>query len=297
MSRQLPPLNALRAFEAAGRHESFSRAAEELGVSHSAISRHVRGLEDRLNTRLFREASRGVELTRDGAAYLARVTPALDTIAEATDRVTERPAGVVVVTCEPLLAAKWLVPRLSDFMAQQPDIDIRLEASDSLVDVNRYEADVAIRFLSVAGSDPDALLVSDAPLYPFAAPGLVRDDRLEPAALDQYKLLRDRARDTWAIWSACAGVAPDVIRPMAAWRLRAPLAHAATLAGQGVLLTSQEIVFDDVAAGRLLQVSDVGFRDGGYYTLLGENARRRRPVRLFRDWLLETSGVHRGQLI
>ena len=142
----LPPLNALRAFEAAGRHQSFSRAAEELGVSHSSISRHVRGLEDRLGVQLFRDLPRGLALTEYGAAYLAQVSPALDAIAYATEGLVEVPQGTVWVNSETLFAAKFLVPRLGDFYAQHPEVEIRLEASRQLADVARYETDLAIRF-------------------------------------------------------------------------------------------------------------------------------------------------------
>ncbi|MGZ2259149.1 LysR substrate-binding domain-containing protein [Roseobacter sp. A03A-229] len=297
MSRQLPPLNALRAFEAAGRHESFSRAAEELGVSHSAISRHVRGLEDRLNTRLFRDVSRGVELTVEGAAYLGQVTPALDAIAEATDRVTERPAGVIMINSEPLFATKWLIPRLSGFHAAHPEVEVRLEGSRWLADVNRYEADVAIRFLKIAGSNPDAILLSDAPLYPFAAPGLVDLPLASPRALARHKLMRDRSTGTWGAWFALSGIDDPEIIPLIGWRMRSYLAYEATLAGHGVFLTSSEVTSLDVAAGRLQQLSEIGFREGGYYVLLGEGALRRKAVRLFRDWLLDTSARHRGQPI
>ena len=146
MHRNLPPLNALRAFEAAGRHESFSRAAEELSVSHSAISRHVRGLEHRLGAQLFKEAARGVELTPAGRAYLEQVMPALDIIAQATDALAETPAGRVTVNSEPLFAAKVVIPRLADFYARHPEIDVRLDVSHTLADLERYEADLAIRF-------------------------------------------------------------------------------------------------------------------------------------------------------
>ena len=115
MARILPPLNALKAFEAAGRHESFSRAADELNVSHSAISRHVRGLEDRLGVALFRDLPRGVELTLEGRGLLIRVMAALDEIAEATELVRQRPEGTITISCEPLFAQKYLVPRLSGF--------------------------------------------------------------------------------------------------------------------------------------------------------------------------------------
>lgn len=297
MARLLPPLNALRAFEAAGRHESFSRAAEELAVSHSAISRHVRGLEHRLNTRLFRDVSRGVELTAEGAAYLSEVTPALDAIAEATERVTERPKGVVMINSEPLFAAKWLIPRLSDFYAAYPDIEIRLEGSRWLADVNRYEADVAIRFLKVPGSNPDGILLSDAPLYPYAIPGLIDLPLLTPRDLAKHTLFRDRSSGTWGVWFALAGEHDPEVVPATGWRMRSHLAYEATLAGQGVYLTSEEVTSRDVAAGRLQRLSDIGFREGGYYVLLGEGAQRRKPVRLFRDWLLATSAPHRGQPI
>lgn len=297
MSRQLPPLNALRAFEAAGRHESFSRAAEELNVSHSAISRHVRGLEDRLNVRLFRDLSRGVKLTDEGAAYMGQITPALDAIADATERVVERPAGVIVVNSEPLFATKWLIPRLTTFQSSHPDVEIRLEGSRLLADVNRYEADVAIRFLGVPGANPDGVLLSDAPLYPFAAPGLVDLPLSAPRDLAKHRLMRDRSGGTWGVWFARAGEDDPEIVPAPGWRMRSHLAYEAALAGQGVLLTSQEVASLDVAAGRLQQVSGIGFREGGYYLVLGDGALRRKPVRLFRDWLLDASAAFRGQPI
>ena len=112
MPRSLPPLNALRAFEAAGRLGSFTKAAAELNVSHSAISRHVRGLEERLNVHLFRSQNTGVVLTDQGMAYLAEITPAFDRIALATETLSDPPAGTVTLTTESTIAQKWLVPRL-----------------------------------------------------------------------------------------------------------------------------------------------------------------------------------------
>ncbi|WP_187430524.1 Glycine cleavage system transcriptional activator [Roseobacter fucihabitans] len=296
MSRTLPPLNALRAFEAAGRHQSFSRAAEELGVSHSSISRHIRGLEDRLNRQLFRDQARGVVLSREGAAYLAEITPALDAISEATGRLVERAEGVINVNSEPLFATKWVIPRLVEFQRAHPQIDVRLEASRGLADIERYEADMAIRFLSVAGSNPDAILISDAPLYPYAAPGLVDLPLASPTGLLEYPLLRDRTSGTWGYWFDLAGHPVDPTRvPGAGWRMRSPLAFEAALAGHGVLLTSADVTAHDVAAGRLARLSDVGFREGGYYLVLGEGVLRRKPVRLFKEWLLARSKGLRGQ--
>lgn len=295
MRRQLPPLNALRAFEAAGRHESFSRAAEELSVSHSSISRHVRGLEDRLSVQLFRDLPRGVALTRDGAAYLAQISIALDAIASATEGLAETPTGTVTVNSEPLFATKWLLPRLTEFYVRYPEVEVRLEASRQLADVARYEADLAIRFVHPGGVYPGSELISDAPLYPYAAPRLVPGPVDDPRALLDYPLLRDRTNGTWHIWFAQAGIdiAPEDL-PQNPWRLRSLLAVEAAIAGQGVLLVSDEVVAGEVAAGRLIRLSDVGFREGGYHLVRSDGAMRRKHVRLFRDWLLAQSAPWRG---
>jgi DNA-binding transcriptional LysR family regulator len=293
MFRYLPPLNALRAFEAAGRHQSFSRAAEELGVSHSSISRHVRGLEDRLGVQLFRDLPRGLELSRDGAAYLAQVTPALDAIAHATEGLAETPQGTVTVNAETLFATKWLVPRLGGFAAKHPEVDIRLEASRHLADVARYEADLAIRFVRPGGRYPGSELLSDAPLHPYAAPDLLGAPLGSPREVLSYPLLRDRTSGTWDLWfSMAGGVEPEEV-PQFVWRMSSVLAVEAAVAGQGILLVSDEVVAGEVAAGRLICISEVGFREGGYHLISGDGVQRRKAVRVFRDWLLEETAVWR----
>jgi len=291
MPRALPPLNALRAFEAAGRHQSFTGAAEELGVSHSSISRHVRGLEDRLGAQLFRDLPRGVALTQAGARYLAALSPAFDRIAEASEVFDQRPAGQVTVNAEPLFAMKWLIPRLSDFYDRHPEVELRLQASSDIADLARYEADLALRFFHAGPEGQSAPLLSDAPLYPYAAPALVPDP-LSPTMLMRLPLLRDRLADTWQRWAALAGCPPP---PGAAsdWRMRARLAYEAALAGHGVLLISSEIAETDVAAGRLVQCSDIGFRMGSYHLVPAEGAIRRSAVRVFRDWLLDQTAALR----
>lgn len=292
MPRALPPLNALRAFEAAGRHQSFSGAAEELGVSHSAISRHVRGLEDRLGAQLFRDLPRGVALTQAGARYLAALSPVFDRIAEASEVFDQRPAGQVTVDAEPLFAMKWLIPRLSDFYERFPDVELRLQASSTIADLARYEADLALRFFHAGPEGQAAPLLSHAPLYPYAAPA-VADGPLPPEQILVLPLLRDRREDTWRQWAAMAGCPP----PQGAasdWRMRARLAYESALAGHGVLLASSEIAEVDVAAGRLVQCSDIGFRMGSYHLMSAEGAMRRSAVRLFRDWLLDQSAALRS---
>src|SRR5215510_14955580 len=146
MAPRLPPLNALRAFEVAARHNSFTGAATELRVSHAAVSRHVRALEARLGVTLFRRAKRGVELTEDGMRYLNAVSAAFESIAEATEALAKPKDVRVRVSVEPAFAGRWLIHRLGRFQTAHPDVDVVLEASPRLVDLARDEADLAIRY-------------------------------------------------------------------------------------------------------------------------------------------------------
>lgn len=294
MPRQLPPLNALRAFEAAGRHESFSRAADELGVSHSAISKHVRGLEHRLGVQLFRDASRGVELTRTGAVYLAQLTPAFDAIAEASEAFNAKPAGVLTVNAETVFALKWLVPHLKEFNKAYPDITVHLDASEVLIDIQRYEAEIAIRFFLTGAPDGPSALISDASIYPHAAPAVVAQIGGDPARLLDFPLLRDRGGEPWARWFEEIE-RPDLAKQVPnSRRLRAMLAIEAVIHEQGVLLASADNVQIDVEAGRLVRCFDQGFQQGSYHMLFGEGVLRRKPVRLFRDWLLARTAEFRA---
>lgn len=295
MSRRLPPLNALRAFEVAGRHQSFSRAAEELNVSHSSISRHVRGLEDHLGVQLFRDLPRGLALTGDGVSYLAQVSPALDAIASATESLSEIPKGTVWVNAETLFALKVLVPRLGAFVESNPEIDVRVEASKHLADVARYETDLAIRFVRPGNTYPGSELLSSAPLRPYAAPGFLKGPIESTRDFLRYPLLKDRTSGTWDLWFAMTGeVTPEEV-PQSTWRMSSILAVEAAVAGQGILLVSDEVVAHDVAQGRLVRLSEVGFTEGGYHLLQGQGVLRRKAVRVFRHWLMKETGVWRGE--
>ncbi|WP_299722837.1 LysR family transcriptional regulator [uncultured Tateyamaria sp.] len=285
MSRTLPPLNALRAFEAAARYESFTRAAEELGVSHSAISRHVRGLEARLGVQLFRDAARGVALTAEGGHYLGRITPAFDVISEATEGLADTPAGRVVLNSEPVFAAKIIVPLLAKFQRDLPDVELRLIGSNELADLDRYEADLAVRYAKTGQLDEPSDLLSDAAIYPFAAPGYLKGDVLRPEDLNTVPLLRDRGGNIWIDWVKHAGW--DVTVPDPPWRMRAALALEAAVHGAGVYLGAADGTYLDETAGRLVRVSQVGLQQGAFHLLTSGQAGRRKAVRAVRAWLLD----------
>lgn len=286
MSRVLPPLNALRAFEAAGRHESFSRAADELGVSHSAVSRHVRGLEHRLKVRLFRDQPRGVVLTPEGQRYLAYVSPALDQISEATEALHSQPPGVLTVNCEPVFAVKWLVPRLGEFYDRYPEITLRLDVSKELIDVERYEADLAIRFRKTGMADPDAELISDAPLNPFASPELVAQGIRTPQDLTRFRLWRDRTANHWGEWFAQLGDAAPDPEPLPEWHSSAVLGVEAALCGQGVVLAGEDVMLRHVASGELVRCFDLPLQRGAYFLVRRERVSGGRMSRVFQDWLM-----------
>ncbi|WP_415921753.1 LysR family transcriptional regulator [Tateyamaria sp. SN6-1] len=291
--RSLPPLNALRAFEAAARHESFSRAAEELGVSHSAISRHVRGLEARLGVSLFRDQSRGVVLTAEGHHYAHRIAPAFDVIGDATEGLADTPAGRVVINAEPLFAAKVVAPMLADLQADLPEVDLRLIGSTDLADLDRYEADLAIRFAHKGVLDVPADLLSDAPIYPVAAPGVVPGNMLRPEHLQDITRYRDRREDLWPDWVAAAGWEGAALEEEP-YRLRASLAIEAVLGGAGLFLAGSDTTRADEVAGRLIRVSDVGLRQGAFYLLSSGASARRKAVRVVRRWLLDRTVGLRG---
>lgn len=293
MPRRLPPLNALRAFEAAGRHRSFTGAADELNVTHAAISRHIRGLEQRLGVQLFSVVARGVELTEAGSQYLQSVTPAFDQIALATEELTSAQVGVVSISCEPTFAVKWLMPHLGDFKANHPGIDIRIDATPKLADLERHECDVAIRFFSGEATRFECDLISRSPVYPVGSPRLEQPDTLQ--GLLGLGLLHEDRGSLWCRWFAAAGIENVALPPVSA-RLATLLAIEGALAGQGLALLSAELVDDDIRKGRLRRFWNVGLDYGGYYLCYLTETGRRATFKAFQAWLLAaTETLRSGQ--
>lgn len=285
MPRSLPPLNPLRAFEAAGRLGSFTRAAEELNVSHSAISRHIRGLEKRLNVHLFRTQKTGVALTEQGQTYLSQITPALDQIADATDALSSEPSGVVTLTTEGTVAQKWLVPRLPRLKAVLPDIDLRLSITTSIKDIEAHDYDLGLRYLrSEPTSDTELLFPSIVGAY--AAPGFapMTDSGVDLHALANGPLIEEATFRLWPEWFRQSGLS-DVPELNLPHPLSALLSIQSAIAGLGAVLMDKHLCQPEVETGALVRLNNTELRFGGYYLATNQRAGRRKPVRALRDWL------------
>ncbi len=287
--RRLPPLKALRVFEAAARHLSFTRAAEELHVTQAAVSHQVKALEDYLGMPLFRRRNRALRLTAPGQDYLPAVRRAFEVLRDATERLLQsRGRETLTVSVLPSFAARWLVPRLGRFVHANPDIDLRVAPSEQLADFERDGVDVGIRYGlgRYPGLRADRLLSED--IFPVCSPALQRGDKplQRPADLCHHVLLHDDDHGDWRTWLLAAGV--DTVDPG-----RGPvftdssMLIQAAIAGQGIALARGVLVRDELAAGRLVQPFTLSLpTDYAYYIVCPAAAAERPALARFRQWLL-----------
>lgn len=289
MARRLPPLNALRAFEAAARHLSFTKAADELNVTQAAISHQVKALEERLGMALFRRLNRALLLTDAGQSYLPPLREAFDQMAGATERLRARDARrALTVTTLPSIAAKWLVPRLGRFRHAHPDIDVRIDASLHLTDFARENVDVALRYGRGKwdGMRADRLMTEN--FFPVCTPALLEGEhRLrKPSDLLHHTLLHDDSRTDWAMWFLAAGiVGGDPTRGPAF--TDSSLVLQAAVDGQGVALGRSALAAADLEAGRLVKPFDISLPAVFAYYLVCPEATADHPkIASFRSWLL-----------
>jgi DNA-binding transcriptional LysR family regulator len=284
---RLPPLTMLRAFEAVGRTTSMRRAAADLGVCHTVVSRHVRNLEAWLGTRLVESGPRGVVLTDEGRGFFRSVGAAFDLIGEATAELKPgRTRGLLRIWCVPGLAARWLAPRLADLQTALPGVEIALRATTDHPDFAHHEADAEIRFAEAPGPNGHAVLLERSRLFPVAAPSFVAERPTigSLADLEGERLLHEESRDQWRRWFERCGHRPR--GDLAGQRLwYASSALDAAVAGQGVALATRLQAADDLAAGRLTELLATDVELGGYWLVVAE-ARRNEPVLgRFRAWL------------
>ncbi len=287
--RKLPPLNALRAFEAAARQLSFTRAGQELHVTQAAISHQVKALEEWLGLALFRRRGRAIVLTENGQSYLAAVREGLDLLAAATDRLTKRQdSGILTVATLASFAAAWLVPRLGRFRALHADIDVRVAASDEMVDFGRDDVDLAIRYGGGLWPGLEVMPLMTEDLFPVCSPALLQGPHplRQPDDLRFHTLLHDDMRETWRIWLLAAGVEGVDPDRGPGFNLSALVVNAA-VDGQGVALARSALIGDHLSTGRLVQPFELELpAEYSYYLVCPARALEHPKVRAFRDWVL-----------
>jgi LysR family transcriptional regulator, glycine cleavage system transcriptional activator len=288
MRRRLPVLNTLRAFEAAARHGSFTRAAEELCLTQGAISHQVKALEDELGVKLFNREHQRLVITQAGRAYLVEVRDALDRIGIATERLVQRQhSGALTISTSPDFAAKWLVHRLGKFAQSYPEIDLRLSAAMHQVDFAREDVDVAVRH---GKGDWEGLHVERLcaeQLFPVCSPRLVEDGKLgKPSDILRFPLLHLDTRNDWAVWLDSVGVTgADVSRgPI---MNHASMLIDAAIDGQGIALARTVLAAWDLVHGRLVRPFAQGLPLSRSYWIVCPKATASLPkIRTFSNWLL-----------
>ena len=290
----LPPLSALRAFEAAARLQSFSKAADELNVTPAAISHQIAALEADLGVSLFNRRNRAVELTASARVLLPGLSEGFSGILNSVRRLrSHNDTGTLTVTVSPSFAGKWLVQRLHRFQEQYPAIDVRISATDALVDLTRGDFDIAIRYGTGRYPGLAVELLMKNEVFPACSPALLRDGPpLEtPADLRNHVLLHDQQTDrdplapSWPMWLKAAGVNDAQASHGLSFSANV-LALEAAIAGHGVTLAYSTTAAADIAAGRLVRLFSLSLPDTFAYYIAAEASALERPkVKAFRDWL------------
>lgn len=291
----LPPISALRAFEAAARLRSFTLAADELGLTQGAISHQVRGLEDQLGFELFRREPRRISTTAKGEQLAQAVREGLGTVARAIVELTKTDAGPhLVVSTLAGFAVKWLFPRLIRFDEKHPRIELSIATTGQLADFSTGEADVAIRYGLGRYPGLHVEKILDEDMFPVCAPKLMRGAKAlrKPADLAGVPLLHDDITKLeghtpgWRLWLSAAGVLG--VDPAKGRRFgQSNMSIQAAIEGLGVALGRAPLVADDLAAGRLVRPFDLAVPSGyGYYFVCPPRALERPKVAAFRAWVL-----------
>lgn len=293
-ARPLPPLNALRAFEAAARHLSFTRASEELHVTPAAVGHQVKVLEDYLGVQLFRRLNRALLLTEAGQACLPALKDGFNHLTAAVEQARVHDSrGVLTVSVAPTLAVKWLVPRLARFQAKHPEITVRVDTTMTVIDLARDGIDLGVRFSPGLEPGLRGEKLFGEEVVPVCTPRLIdgpyplrRPDDLRHHILIHVEgETADRSWPDWETWLRTAGVAD--VDPHRGPRFTQTIAAAqAAMDDQGVALIGRTCVLDDLAAGRLVQPFDLGFpTEYGYYAVSPQALFDQPKVAAFREWL------------
>ena len=289
MIRITPPLNALRAFEVAARHLSFTKAADELFVTQAAVSHQIKLLEEFLSTKLFLRKNRNLLLTEDGQAYYFDVKDIFQQINDATERLLTRGAkGSITVAMQPSFAAQWLVPRISQFSLAYPDIDVRIKAVDYDEGFLDESIDIAIYYGRGRWSGLHSEQLHKEYLTPVCSPMLFSSSKpLENLTdLSKHSLLHDSSRENWKRWLKKFDITNVNVNQGPMFSHSMLVLQAAAL-GQGIALANTMLAKPEIDSGRLICpfAERVESKDGFY--IVSEMAQfEQEKITLFREWLL-----------
>jgi LysR family glycine cleavage system transcriptional activator len=287
--RKLPPLNALKAFEAAARNLSFTRAADELFVTQAAVSHQVKALEDFLGVKLFLRRNRALLLTAEGQTYYLELKEIFDHILQATERLKNATSrGQLTISLPPSFAILWFVPRLSRFRDSYPDIDVRIRAVDEVDGSLTEDVDVAIYYGAGKWPGLKAFKLHNEYLIPVCSPLLLNGKKplREPRDLLNHTLLHDETRNAWKDWFRLVGIDKDKGDNGPIFS-HSNLALKAAVYGQGIALANNVLVKQEIEAGHLIQIfPDVLPRTKSFYLVCRESQADVGKIATFRNWLL-----------
>jgi LysR family glycine cleavage system transcriptional activator len=285
-------LNGLRAFEAAARHLSFTRAAAELNVTQTAVSHQIRRLEEQLDLKLFVRQNRALLLTREASDYLPAISAAFEDLRLATERLKQPNRDrLLTVSTMASLAQKWLLPRLAAFQDAHPGIEVRISTSTQLVDFRREEIDLAIRYGRGHWPGVRAAWLMAEDLFPVCSPALLKGEKplQRPEDIAHHTLLHASiGREDWQLWLTAAGLPAGLAtaRPGLTFDLGV-MAIQAAIDGLGIAMGRSAFVEADIAAGRLVVPFDVKLpAEAGFYVVTPEETADTAKIILFRDWLI-----------
>lgn len=289
MSRRLPPLNSLRVFEAAARHLSFTRAAEELFVTQAAVSHQIKALEEFLGLKLFRRRNRSLLLTEEGQSYFLDIKEIFSSLSEATDKVLERSAkGALTISLPPSFAIQWLVPRLSDFNHREPDIDVRIKAVD--MDEGSLTEDVDVAIYYGRGNWPGLRvdLLYQEQLLPLCSPQVLLNEK-PLATIDDLRfhtLLHDTSRKDWKQFVKHYELAGMNVNQGPIFSHSTMVLQAAAH-GQGIALGNNVLAQPELDAGRLVApFEEVLVSKNAFYLVCNEKQADTGRIATFREWIL-----------
>jgi len=290
MLRSHLPLNALRAFEASARHLSFTRAAIELCVTQAAVSHQVKSLEAQLNVTLFKRLPRGLMLTREGETLLPVLRESFDRVAQTLGQFEGgHYREVLTVGAVGTFAVGWLLPRLADFQARYPLIDLRLSTHNNRVDVAAEGLDYAVRFGAGAWHGTDACHLLEAPLTVLCIPAIA-EQLHTPHDLLKHTLLRSYRADEWSLWFHAAGLPVDTLVPRSIVFDSSLAMMDAALQGIGVALAPALMFTRQLENDLIRQPFDVGINTGSYWLTRLQSRAETSAMLAFKEWLQVQSG-------